>query len=413
LPYGATDVAVAVQDENLLGFLAPLEESASNRLEEVVRTALAGKNLFEAARQAKRIVIAFQGKSGACTSAANLLAMQLSDQGLENIELLEEAWDPTIPLSGAMRTDGSIQPLHMPTRHDPRGSQAAKVGQLDDGSEILLNETFANADVRCVISDVAVNPFWGYSGGPSFVVPGLASERTIKTCLTPCLKAERLPGALSGNPTYEKLLHASQLTRIDFAVHLVEHPDGRVAGAFAGDFMGTFQQACTLAGKLFRPSLRRKADIVISSAGGAPWDRSLFEASPSALVAANICKDHGIVILVAECSEGLGRFPSGGLGGVESKARLAHARRFFSLDILLEHSLRRVSGDHRVYLVSTLPEHQASLYGLLDAKSVRSALERAIRHAGKEAKIALVPYGSHTAPMIEQDYETSQMQFIS
>ena len=393
---------MAVQDENLLGFLGPIEESTSNRLEDVVSTALAGKNLLEATRQAKRIVIAFQGKSGTCTSAANLLAMQLSDQGLENFELLEEAWDPTIPLSGAMRTDGSIQPLHMPTRHDARGSQAAKVGQLDDGSEILLNETFANADVRCIISDVVVNPFWGYSGGPSFVVPGLASERTIKTCLAPCLKAERLPGILSGNPTYETLFRASQTARIDFAVHLVENPDGRLAGAFAGDFMGTFEQACALAGKLFRPSLRRKADIVISSAGGAPWDRSLFEASPSALVAANICKDHGIVILVAECSGGLGGFPSGGLGGVESKARLAHARKFFSLDILLEHSLRRVSSDHRVYLVSTLPEHQASLYGLLDAKSVRSALERAIRHAGKEAKIALVPYGSHTAPIIEQ-----------
>jgi hypothetical protein len=59
LPYGATDVAVAVQDENLLGFLGPIEESTSNRLEDVVSTASAEKNLLEAARQAKKIVIAF------------------------------------------------------------------------------------------------------------------------------------------------------------------------------------------------------------------------------------------------------------------------------------------------------------------------------------------------------------------
>jgi nickel-dependent lactate racemase len=275
------------------------------------------------------------------------------------------------------------------------------VGQLEDGSEILLNETFANADIRCVVANVAINPFWGYSGGPNFMIPGLASERTIKACLAPSLRSERLPGTLAGNPMHETLLRASQTTRVDFAIHLLERPDGKVAGVFAGDFMETFQHACALAAQIFRPPLRRKADIVISSAGGIPWDRSLFEASLSLVMAVNICKDQGIIILVAECSDGLGGFPSGGLTGSELKARLAHARKFFSLDMLLEYSFRKVTSEHRVYLVSTMPEHQASSCQLLDARSVRSALERAIRHAGKDAKIALLPYGSHTAPILE------------
>jgi nickel-dependent lactate racemase len=118
-------------------------------------------------------------------------------------------------------------------------------------------------------------------------------------------------------------------------------------------------------------------------------------------MAANICKEQGMVVLVAECSDGLGGFPSGGLAGSELKARLAQARRFFSADVLLEYSFRKLSSEHRTYLVSTLPEHQASSCDLLSAKSVRSALERAIRYAGKDATIALVPYGSHTAPLLE------------
>ena len=246
-----------------------------------------------------------------------------------------------------------------------------------------------------------MNPFWGCSGGPSFLVPGLAAEKTVKACLTPALRAEKLPGVLAGNPTYEALLRASQSVQVDFAVHLVERPDGSVAGVFAGGFLDTFQQACALSTKLFRPTLRRKADIVILSAGGAPWDRSLFDASTSAVMAASICKDQGIIILTAECSEGLGRFPSGGLPALDPKGRLAHARRAFSLEMLLEHSFRKMTGEHRTYLVSTLPERQASVYELLDAKSVRSALERAIRHAGKDATVALIPYGSHTAPLVE------------
>jgi len=405
LPYGVTEVAVAVPDENLLGFLAPLEDSTSQNLDEMLPAALQSqtgeRSLLEAASHAKKTVIAFNARSAVCTSTANLLAEQFLRAGVQSVELLEAAPDPTLPRSGGASADSSARAVPSPTRHDHRASPVVKVGQLDDGSEILLNETFANADIKCTVANVGINPFWGYSGGPNFLIPGLASEKTIKACLAPSLKVERLPGVLSGNPMHEALLRASQTTRVDFAIHLVERPDGRVAGVFGGDFMGTFEQACALAGKIFRPPLRRKADVVISSAGGAAWDRSLFEASLSAVTAASICKDHGIVILVAECSSGLGAFPSGRLAGAESKARLAHARKFFSLDMLLEYSFRKVSAEHRVYLVSTLPEHQASSCELLDAKSVRSALERAFRHAGKDATIALIPYGSHTAPMVE------------
>jgi nickel-dependent lactate racemase len=403
LPYGTTDVAVAVPDENLLGYLSPLEDSTSQNLDELVPAALQHKvdrvTLLEAASLAKKTVVAFNGKSMACTSAAYRLAEQLLQNGVHSVELLESAPDATMPRSERASPDANT-PALVATRHDTRTSPVAKSGELEDGSEVLLNELFVNADVRCTVANVLINPFWGYSGGPSLVIPGLASERTIKACLSPSLRTERLPGILSENPTHDMIVRASQPTRIDFAIHLLERPDGTIAGAFAGDFMGTYQQACALAAKIFRPSLRRKADIVITSAGGVPWDHSLFEASISAIMAANICKDQGIVILVAECSDGLGGFPSGGLVGSELKARLAHARRFFSVDMLLEHSFRKVSDEHRSYLVSTLPEHQASWCDLLSARSVRSALERAIRHAGKDATVALVPYGSHTAPLL-------------
>ena len=405
LPYGETDVAVAVPDENLLGFLAPLEDPSSHNPADIVSGALhhqiAKGTLLEVASHARNTVIAYNEKSAASTSIANLLAEALKQNGVQNIHLVEGSLDPTQPRSDHALTHNNSQLLTSLTKHNTKSSPAVKVGQLEDGSEILLNETFANADLKCVVADVTINPFWGYSGGPSFLIPGLAAEKTVKACLSPALKAEKLPGVLAGNPTYETLLRASQSVQVDFAAHIVERLDGSIAGVFAGEFLDTFQQACGLSTKLFRPLLRRKADIVISSAGGIPWDRALFDACSSAILAASICKDQGMIIVAAECPEGLGRFPSGGLPALDPKGRLAHARRAFSLAMLLEYSFRKVTGEHRTYLVSTLPERQASLYGLLDAKSVKSALERAIRHAGKDATIALIPYGSHTAPLIE------------
>ena len=403
LPYGVTEVPVAIPDENLLGFLRPLEGSVSENVEEVLAVSLkhpmGDKTLHEAASRAKKTVIAFDADSALCSSFANLLAKELLHANA-SLCLLERGADPTQSHSSpavSNRNQEAPCPLMV---HDPKASAGAKVGQLDDGTEIFLNEAFASAEIRCVVTNVAVNPFWGYSGGPSFLVPGLASEKTVKSSLRSTLRSPRLPGVLSGNPTYETLLRVSQIARVDFAIHIVERPDGKIAGIFAGDFLQTFQQACVVAGRIFRPPIQRKADIIISSAGGVVWDRTLFDASRSAIMTASGCKDHGIMIIVAECANGLGKFPSVGSASRESKVRAVQAQRAFTLERLVEYSIQRLVGDHRVYLVSTLPEHDASLYGLLAAKSVGSAFQRAVRHAGKDAKVALIPYGCHTAPLV-------------
>ena len=403
LPYGVTEVPIAVPDENLLGFLQPLDSSTSENVEGIIPSALqyriGEKTLVEAAARSKKTVIAFNSKSAPCTLLASLLARGLLQTDAEGVFLLESAPDPTQPRSSRALL-GKDQEASCPlTRHDPRTSQSAKVGQLD-GGEVLLNETFVGAEIRCVVANVGVNPFWGYSGGPSFVVPGLASEKTIKAALRPALRSARLPAVISGNPAYETLLRASQMARVDFAIHLIERSDGKLAGVFAGDFLGTFEEACALAGKVFRPALERKADIIISSAGGAPWDQSLFDASQAAIMAASCCKDHGIIILVAECTDGAGGFPSAGLAVRASRGHPAQGQRALNLEKLVEYSLQKLAAEHRVYLVSTLPEHQASRHGLLAAKSVGSALQRAIRHAGKDATVTLIPYGCHTAPLV-------------
>lgn len=404
LPYGRTDVPIAVPDENLLGFLSPVKDFLSQNLDQVIANAsqyrIGEHNLLEAVKNTKKTVIAFNAESAASAMLVNRLASELSETGAEGVCLLESAPDPTQPRSSPVVPEKNPEGAYPLLTHDPRSSPAVKVGEIEGRGEVLINEAFAGADIRCTVTNVAVNPFWGYSGGPSFVLLGLASEKTIKTCLGPTLRSARLPTALSGNPMYEALLQASQLVRVDFAVHFVERPEGTVGGAFVGDFLGTFQQACALAGMIFRPTLQRKADIVISSAGGAPWDHTLFDASRAAMIAATACKDQGIIVLVAECADGLGRFPSTRLTVPQPRGQTARGRTGFTLERLVEQSLRRLCAEHRLYLVSTLPEHQASLYGLLAARSVGTALQRAIRHAGKDAKVALIPYGCVTAPSV-------------
>jgi len=403
LPYGRTEVPVAVPDENLLGFLSPVEDSVSQNPQEAIATALqypvSGLGLLEAARRGKKTVVAFNADSPASTLISDLLATELLRTSPNSVHLLPSAPDITQPKPTRNLAE-KPEPSCLLSSHDRRASAVAKVGQLESGREVLINEAFAKADIRCVVTNVAINAFWGYGGGPSFVIPSLAAEDTVKACLGPILRSARQPGVLSGNLMHEALLRASQTVRIDLAIHLVERPDGKVPGVFIGDFLGTFEQACSLAGKIFRPALERRADIVISSAGGAPWDRTLFDASSAAIIAASVCKDNGIIVLVAECPEGAGDLVSMGPIPRDSVGGALQTRKTSTLERLVEYSLHRISSDHRTYLVSTLPEHQASLHNFLSARSVGSALQRATRHAGKDATVAIISHGCLTAPLI-------------
>jgi nickel-dependent lactate racemase len=408
IPYGTTEVPLAVADENLLGFLSITEDSTErlprNAMTPPLSEMALDSTLLEAARHAKKTVIAFNPDSAASVTIVNQVAAQLSRAGAQAIVLLQSAPDPTQPRP-SQRVPQSIEEGSAAlARYDRKNSAATKIGEVEGGGEIQISEEFATADLRCVVSGVSLNPFWGYSGGPSSIIPGLASENTVKTCLSPTLRAARLPGVLTGNPTYEAILRASRTVSIDSAIHVVEKHDGEIAGTFVGDFHKTFEDACALAAKIFRPSLRRKADIVVASAGGIPWDRTLFDASSGALMAGTICKDHGILILVAECSEGLGVLSRMQLEIRESKKHTV-SRRTFTLERMVQNSFQKACTERRAYLVSTLPEHHATTYGLLSAKSVGSALQRALRHVEKDASVAIIPYGSLTAPLVEQKTE--------
>ena len=394
---------MAVPDENLLGFLSPIEDSVSQNPQEAIAAALqypiSGLSLLEAVKRGKKTVVAFNADSPASTLITDLLARELLRASPNCVQLLPSAPDIAQPKpTGNLAEKPEASCLL--SRHDLRASAVAKVGQLESGREVMINETFSKADIRCVVTNVSINVFWGYGGGPSFVIPSLASENTVKACLGPILRSARQPGVLSGNLMYEALLRASRTVRIDLAIHLVERPDGKVSGVFVGNFLGTFEQACSLAGKIFRPALERRADIVISSAGGAPWDRTLFDASSAAIIAASVCKDNGIIVLVAECPEGTGGLISVGPIPRDSVRGTVETRRPSTLERLVEYSVHRISSDHRTYLVSTLPEHQASLHSFLSARSVGSALQRATRHAGKDATVVIISHGCLTAPLI-------------
>jgi nickel-dependent lactate racemase len=64
--------------------------------------------------------------------------------------------------------------------------------------------------------------------------------------------------------------------------------------------------------------------------------------------------------------------------------------------------LLRALENHRLILVSSLPDHYASnVFRLKTARAVNEALDMAFEVAGSNARVWVMPYGSYTLPEVK------------
>jgi nickel-dependent lactate racemase len=198
---------------------------------------------------------------------------------------------------------------------------------------------------------------------------------------------------------------AANLANVNFVVNVVLNPQKKVIKSFSGDLTQTFYQGVKLVDKLYKVPVDEKASIVIVSPGGHPYDVDLYQAYKGVDSVLNIVKDNGIIILVAECSQGYG-----------NEVFYEWMVKYKTITNL-ERALKRkfVLGGHKAYylmkalkkvkiiLVSAIPDYYTnSVFKLNTAKSVNSALNAALRMKGKKSKILVVPYAASILPILRR-----------
>lgn len=192
--------------------------------------------------------------------------------------------------------------------HDSRDeSQMVNLGQLPSGGDMLLNKTAVEADLLVAEGFIEPHFFAGFSGGRKSVLPGVASKTTVLAnhCAEFIDSANARTGNLEGNPMHQDMLYAAKAAGLAFILNVVIDADKKVINAFAGD-----REKAHLKGTEFVDSLAgvdaEPADIVITSNGGYPLDQNIYQSVKGMTAAEATCKEGGVIIIAAECSDGHG-----------------------------------------------------------------------------------------------------------
>jgi nickel-dependent lactate racemase len=186
-----------------------------------------------------------------------------------------------------------------------------------------------------------------------------------------------------------------------FIVNFALSEEGEFLGVFAGELEKAHEKGCSFVAEAFQVEIPCKADIVIASRGGYPMDLTFYQAFQSnANARAALREDgEGVLIMVGECSDGLGSyafqrwFELGGADEIEEELR----RDFTVPGFVVYRAALLYRQAKKVMLVSRLDPEVVSRIGIVPHTSIADALGEAMDTV-PEGKVLLLPHASQTIP---------------
>ena len=310
--YGRGSLTLDVPPRRLVGVLRPKEVAAVKDLDAAVRTALRKPHRSE---PLARIL---DGKRSALLMTVDNTRPSPTPMLLPIVELCEQRGiQPTVIIATGrhrqMTPKELLAHLGRPilgrcnvVQHDPFDArQMVRKGTTRRGTAIRVNKIIFRHDVVIGVGILEPSYLCGWSGGRKLLLPGLAHHESIDNNHYYLTHKDTRIGRLHGNPLSDDSAEFMRKLPYHFILYTVSGPNDEAASIVAGDPVAAHELGCKRAERIYRVKTKR-ADIVVSSAGGAPYDCDLVQGKKAIIPAIDAVNRNGVILLAAECAGGLG-----------------------------------------------------------------------------------------------------------
>lgn len=286
--------------------------------------------------------------------------------------------------------------------HDP--SKLSTLGTTETGVAVEVNSALREFSRVFLTGGITFHYFAGFTGGRKSICPGLASAKTTEATHMLALDFETggrrtgvQTGRLDGNAVHEECERVASMIAPAFSINTIVDEKKSALKVFCGEWRLAHRVACDYYLEQYSVAIPEKRDIVIVSCGGFPHDINLIQAHKALDMAALACKDGGTIILLAECSDGLGR-PDFLKWFDETDSRTLAARLVNGYEVngQTAWALLTKAERFRVCLVSELPPDHVKRMRMIPVRNISEALEQAGSGAG-----FIMPRGAAVLPRIE------------
>ncbi len=415
LPYGKGMLAVEVPGEAVRvlepRFVPGLPDEAG-AFRAALRSPLACAPLREKIRAGDRVAVVIPDGTRPFPSRRVLpwLFAELSHVPPDRFRILigNGSHRPGTPSERAALLGPEIAGRYQVVEHDARDPRTlARAGRRDDGGPLYLQRDYVEADRRILLGFIEPHFMAGFSGGYKAVMPGLADLDSILYYHRAVVVADPRStwGVLEGNPTQALVRSLGAALPVDFCVNLTLNRRREITGFFCGDTRAAHERGCAFAKAAAMIPCPAPFPLVVTTNGGHPLDRNLYQAVKGMSAAAQIVAPGGLIVAVSECGDG---FPDHG-----NFARLLRehaAPRELLAKVMAPgcaipdqweaQLLAMIREKARVALFSALPADAVRRAHLEPVADLGACLAAARRPLGADTPVAVLPDGPFTIPYL-------------
>jgi nickel-dependent lactate racemase len=182
------------------------------------------------------------------------------------------------------------------------------LGLSSSGTPIQIDRRWVEAELKITLGFIEQHLMAGFSGGRKLIVPGLASQDTIRTIHSPRFMREpkAVEGSIEDNPLHQELVEIAGRAGHDFALDVVLAQGRKIAGVFAGSPRPAHLAGIAFVREKTTEWIPQPAEAAITTAAGYPLDLTFYQAVKGVTAASHIVRPGGIIVLLAACEEGPG-----------------------------------------------------------------------------------------------------------
>ena len=179
---------------------------------------------------------------------------------------------------------------------------------VSDDPLVRVCRRFAEADFKIVTGYIESHFMAGFSGGRKGVFPALVDLETVQRFhgYETLSNTKADTGVLGGNPCHEIALEIAKAVGVDFLFNVAITKDKEIAGIYCGDIEKAHLAGCREVAEWTSAYIEEPYDLVITNGGGYPLDQTFYQTVKGMCCALPALKKGSTVLVVSNCSEGLG-----------------------------------------------------------------------------------------------------------
>lgn len=273
------------------------------------------------------------------------------------------------------------------------------VCELPSGAELWVNKAALGVDLLITEGFIEPHFFAGFSGGRKSILPGICNAATVNEnhSYSQIANPNSNTGILEGNPIHKDMVFAARAVNVEFILNVALNSEKKVIAAWAGDLEEAHATGVKFVRELAQcPSI--EGDIVITSNGGYPLDQNMYQSPKAVATAAACCKEDGVIIMCASCSDGLGGtnfeklIQMGTVDEIDAYLSKIPSKESISEQWCAQ-IYSRIIKRNPIIFVSMLDPEVVKKCNMIPASNPNEALEIAYKMKGEDARVVVIPDG--------------------